>query len=423
MWACDKTGLNGRNARLWRGFLVVILAMAVAVGGLAAVGAGPAAAAPTAPELTAAMAVTEAPAAAPTAAERSAAVPAAVAPTAKVSATGLPDNGWTSHAIGNDASWQAVAYGGPAGAELFVALDWGIGITATSPDGLNWTLHEAVSDDWTEWSSVTWGGRPGAERFVAVSSTGTSMYSEDGLTWHLQPSAFTDSWSSVTWGGPPGEELFVAVGNYGSYPDPRLTKIMTSVDGTNWQRSGIAGVSDAWQSVTYGGPSDEKVFVAVSHGSSTEVITSVDGLAWEEQDSGERHSWRSITYGGAAGNERFVAVGGSGVMTSSNGFDWDSQTPSSTNEWLSVTSGTPAGQGLFVAVGGSQSMYSFDGTTWAAHPTGLNQGIKSVTYGGPEGSEQFVAVAQDGPGNRVITSPMVFEEPLPGFSASSVEFW
>jgi hypothetical protein len=209
---------------------------------------------------------------------------------------------------------------------------------------------------------------------------------------------------SVTWGGPTGQELFVAVGH---------NTVLTSQDGIIWTPRN-AGVNNNWTSVTWGGGEGQELFVAVglsSNGNS--VITSQDGINWTALENRQLDGflWSSVTWGGPAGQEVFVAVSRNGqgrhVMTSQDGINWTiRETPQ--NYWSSVTWGGPAGQKLFVAVsdlGTSEVMTSPDGITWNLQlsPRGFNW--PSVTWGGPAGQELFVAVSRIGSGNRVMTSP------------------
>jgi hypothetical protein len=83
------------------------------------------------------------------------------------------------------------------------------------------------------------------------------------------------------------------------------------------------------------------------------------------------------------------------------GINWLSRTSAENNAWYSVT----YGNGLFVAVAnngiGNRVMTSPDGITWTSRTSAADNSWKSVTYG----NGLFVAVAQSGTGNRVMTSP------------------
>jgi LPXTG-motif cell wall-anchored protein len=182
----------------------------------------------------------------------------------------------------------------------------------TSPDGITWTLRTTPANTWY---SVTWGGPVGAQLFVAVGGAGTVMTSPDGINWTSQTSAANNLWRSVTWGGPTGQEKYVAVSDTGSN-----NRVMTSPNGTTWT-SQTSAANNEWHSVTWGGPTGQEKYVAVSRsGTGNRVMTSPDGITWTSQTSAVENSWRSVTWGGPTGQEKFVAVAASGsgnrVMTS-----------------------------------------------------------------------------------------------------------
>jgi len=172
----------------------------------------------------------------------------------------------------------------------------------TSPDGKQWTLNEAVIDEYWKrgyddhFNGVTYGNG----LFVAVGGTGYPVVglvrtSADGKNWTRQTLSdgyFTD----VTY----GNGLFVAVGEAGL--------IMTSTDGRNWSRE-ISGTREWLTSVSYG----DGLFVVV--GEWGVILTSSDGKNWNKQTSGTRHDLRGITYG----NGLFVAVGDGVILTLRSG--------------------------------------------------------------------------------------------------------
>jgi hypothetical membrane protein len=122
--------------------------------------------------------------------------------------------GWFSSFF-SDINWYSVAWGGPAGGEVFVAVaisGFGNRVMMSSPDGITWTLRTSAADN--GWYSVAWGGPAGGEVFIAVAISGFGnrvMSSPDGITWTLRTSAADNDWLSVAWGGPAGGEVFVAV--------------------------------------------------------------------------------------------------------------------------------------------------------------------------------------------------------------------
>lgn len=316
-----------------------------------------------------------------------------------------PGVDWTLRTAGGDKQWYAITWGGPAGAEKYVATGIG-GALMTSPDGATWTT--VTTPDATNWISVVWGGPANDRKFVAVgdSLSRRVMTSPDGVTWTLQTAANTSAnWYAVTWGGPTGQEQFVAVAGSG--------QVMTSPDGVTWTAR-TAAANSIWTSVIWAGPAGQEKFVAVGlpNNGSIPVMTSPDGITWTAQTPAANNNWITVTWGGPAGNQKFVAVATSGtgnrVMTSPDGVTWAAQASPADNNWNSVVWGGPAGLQQFVAVAssgtGNRVMTSPDGVTWTAHASPADNNWEDLVWGGPSGSEQFVAVATGGDANRVMTS-------------------
>ncbi|HEX2851818.1 MAG TPA: hypothetical protein VHO24_01175 [Opitutaceae bacterium] len=137
-------------------------------------------------------------------------------------------------------------------------------------------------------------------------------------------------------------------------------------------------------------------FVAV--GSSGQVLTSPDGLAWTPRVSTTSFRLRGV----ASSPDLFVAAGHNGtILTSPDGVVWTSRS-SGTVETLR---GTAASSTAFVAVGGNSASSirrSADGITW-------NPGIVSASPFTPGalravawGNSQFIAVGSQ---STVLTSP------------------
>ena len=173
--------------------------------------------------------------------------------------------------------------------------------------------------------------------------------------------------------------------------------------GTNWTSSRIIPNGIQWKSIAYG--NGLFVALAINGSTSTDVMTSPDGINWTSRVSPAANGWDSITYG----NGLFVAVAVSAnsvsneIMTSPDGINWTSRVSPGANSWTSVT----YGNGLFVAVPGvgsyaNQVMVSPDGINWVLHGTPASNSFNSVTYG----NGLFVAVADNGSTSTdVMTSP------------------
>jgi hypothetical protein len=155
-----------------------------------------------------------------------------------------------------------------------------------------------------------------------------------------------------------------------------------------------SGTTEELNSVTFGGSlSRQSLFVAV--GAAGAIVTSTDGVSWQDQTSPTPLS----LYGIAFGNDQFVAVGGNevagaGVILSGapSGLAWTLE-PESNNLSESLTGITYA-NGQFVAVGNNQVLTSADGNNWSALPTEPS-GITAPTvdlYSTAYGSNLFVTV-------------------------------
>ena len=325
---------------------------------------------------------------------------------------------WTSQTSAANTQWTSMAWGGPVGSQLFVAvgryLNGTVTTVMTSPDGLTWTSRTATANVY--WTSVAWGGAPGSEKFVAVALEGNVMTSPDGITWTSRTPAIANKmWKSVTWGGPAGQEQFVAV-NSNNASDA----VMTSPDGVTWTARTIPS-NGMWASVTWGGATGNQKFVAVAgFGVASCVMTSSDGITWAPTPvaapSGGRQ-WSSVAWGGPAGNQRFVAVAanapaGDRLMTSPDGLTWTTSNQVAADmQWNAVAWGGPVGDQTFVAVAGFGSgnrvVTSPDGITWTSQTSPIDSWA-AVTWGGPAGGQKFVAVAASG---GVMTSVSTLTAP------------
>lgn len=280
--------------------------------------------------------------------------------------------------------WRSVTYGN--GRFVAVASAPGNPRTAYSTDGHNWTNGTSIYSK--EFKSVAYGGPSGSELFVAVGDGGTVMTSPDGDTWTSQTAAASNNWESVTFGG----GLFVAVSISGTG-----NRVMTSPDGVTWT-SRSSAADNYWWSVAYGGGT----FAAVSSdGSGSRVMTSTDGVTWTSRATPDK-GWRGITYGGSPGNEGFVAVGDTGVVMTSgitgsavtpafdtpvrttDGFTVDVTNYDASYSWNSsvdagaVSAGTPSGSTLPLTVTGLTAGESAT-ITMGTSRSGYSSGSGTVT--------------------------------------------
>ena len=148
--------------------------------------------------------------------------------------------------------WKGVTYGDGK----FVAVG-GVSVNqptvAYSTNGVSWT--DVPNVPLGNWDGVTYGGPPGAEVFVAVSMDGPNgvMTSTDGVSWTARPSPGAIPVRSVAW----GNGLFMAVSSSGSPLG------MVSSDGITWVpvKDSVLDAGE-WMSVVHA----EGRFVGVGYG-------------------------------------------------------------------------------------------------------------------------------------------------------------
>jgi hypothetical protein len=205
--------------------------------------------------------------------------------------------------------------------------------------------------------------------YVAVGDLGTIITSSDGTNWQRRVSGVTDSLRDCAYGG--GQ--YVAVGDYGV--------VLTSPDLATWTLQ-YADTFFALNGVTYG----NGLFVAV--GEETTICTSPNGIVWTQRGAGEWQLY-DVAYGGGA----FVAVGGkppvpgsgtlttvSVILSSVDGFVWTRRALTSEAPLVSVAYAA----GTFAAVGGSLNVWSSTNLVdWQTTPSHIYP-LTSISYGAGE---------------------------------------
>ncbi|WP_461255548.1 hypothetical protein [Treponema sp. R80B11-R83G3] len=306
---------------------------------------------------------------------------------------GKKDNGVTWKAVTNTTfgtgKIQAIAWGGAAGQEKFVAGS-DDGKMAYSSDGITWTTVADSKLGYIE--AITYGNG----KFVAVGYSKIA-YSSDGVTWTAVTTA--SSANAIAWGGAAGQEKFVA-GEDGS--------IAYSSDGVTWTRVfvndifgnvnnnilGIAYSDDYWGAGT-------AKFVAVGY--LGKMAYSSDGVTWTAV--ADTKFGRNIS-GIAWGFLRFVAVGQDKVAESTDGIIWiDRLGDIPMDNTIGGGSAITYGNGKFVAVGSNgKAAYLSDpdengagGNYWTAianttFNTSNSIATKSQILGIAYGNGKFVAV-------------------------------
>jgi len=218
---------------------------------------------------------------------------------------------WASSNSGQFGTLYAVA---SDGTQALVAQQ----LVYNSADLVTWDSHaSAISPQII--NKIVWNGN----MFVAVGNAGGIMTSTNGATWVARDSGVNTYIADVIWSG----EKFVALENIGG--------LITSVDGITWTRlSSFLFLGGFWDLEWDG----NKYIVAGSEGINGVILTSTDGLNWEQQTLGADTGLSGIVWTG----QYFIAVGTAGtIMTSSDGYAWTQQTsPASTNLYDIAWNGT-----------------------------------------------------------------------------------
>jgi hypothetical protein len=275
---------------------------------------------------------------------------------ADASWTAIPpgtENGTTT-TFGPNGIITRLVYGGGK----YVAVG-GAGKIAWSEDGIDWTAVPAGTTDGTTTfaetetiTGVAYGGPEGEEVFVAVGSNGKIAYSSDGAAWTAIPPGTADDTTTtlydsgsgydqtvitVRYGGTDENKGFIAVSGYdGAYSTDGIhwkarflalsvrdlawvgdkwiafsnTHRYTSTDGSTWDNIETSGVGD---SLAYGGGKIVLVGSGGRIGYSTNGGTIFTAMSETKPfESGE--TINAVAYG----NGRFVAVGAGGKMVISN---------------------------------------------------------------------------------------------------------
>ncbi len=228
--------------------------------------------------------------------------------------------------------------------------------------------------------------------FVAVGSNGTILTSPSGGVWSPQASGTTvvlNGVASSNGAGPPGGAEWVVVGHSGT------ALYSTAANASTWAPVPAGGLppglgTTLLEQVTYGGPAGSQLFVAV--GWNGTIITSPDGLNWNQPSSGTAANLADVEY--AAG--QYVIAGWNGtLLTSPNGSTWTAQASGTAANLYDLAYGA----GTWVAVGaGGTILTSPNGVNWGAAASGTTYDPYDIIYDGC----QFVA---SGAGSTILTSP------------------
>lgn len=230
---------------------------------------------------------------------------------------------WTPHALSPSSYWDSICWGN--GHFVAVGCEFGgTAYTATSADGITWSVVSGTYATVSKLTGVTWA--PALSLFVALhKDTGDAVTSADGVTWAFHALAVPHAgWLSNCMCWSPDRALLVAV---------KPGNVMTSSNGTTWTpQTGPGGNCVCWSP-------DLGLFVAAGDfGNGHGIATSPDGVTWTTQTTptaGGSGDWPTGGYTGVAWSETrraLIAVTSSVVgheieiISSVDGINWTIRT-------------------------------------------------------------------------------------------------
>jgi len=246
--------------------------------------------------------------------------------------------------------YSSIAYG--KGTYVAVGTNNSTNYIITSNNGISWTPRTCPIINANLNSIVYANGL-----FVAVGSNidngyNKILYSRDGIAWNTIGSPANNSWQSITY----GNGRFVAVSHNGTM------RVMTSTNGINWNQTGISNNTgtSGWCSVTYG----NNQFVAVAIDGTNRVMTSPDGLNWTLRNSVNNITmWTDVVYGNGiyvAGGENNINSTDETIMFSNDAVNWQSLGGNSKDKCRSLT----YTNGVFLFIGETYFYYSTNAINW-----------------------------------------------------------
>ena len=321
---------------------------------------------------------------------------------------------WVAADQTETAEWKGIAYGngkyvavsaGPSGQNDTVgntrvmwstdAITWNAASAVSTTIDVNYHPYTAQRE--MKWADIAYGEPNGQPTFVAVAYIGLGnrfMYSHDGINWtgsglapgQPNPSNSADNpdgeYDSIRWNGVAyGDGKFVAIASESS-----SVRCKYSTDGIIWYDGANGLPYRNFQSITYGEPNGQSMWVVVAEKTSTEVgcaYYSYDGINWVEATGVDSNGWVKVTYGEPNGTPRFMAVADHvsspesdfTAMSSPDGINWTAfRGPANiTSSWNSMSfRALSYGDAKFVTIadwsGSSYDTniigYSFDGDSW-----------------------------------------------------------
>ena len=222
------------------------------------------------------------------------------------------------------ANWMSVAWSPTLRLLVMVSNSDATYAVQTSPDGITWTQRVGLPAN--TWRSVCWSPALGIFCAVGHGATNRIMTSPDGINWTSRTPAQANNLNYVIWS--PELNLFAVTSQDG------VNRVQTSPDGINWTVR--VAPAKLWNSLSYS-PSLH-MFCATADDTLTtsNVMTSVDGITWTQQTSASAGAFRRSAWSASLG--MFVTVSYSNYisMYSTNGSTWTTVAFSSVAQWGAV---------------------------------------------------------------------------------------
>ena len=243
---------------------------------------------------------------------------------------------WTAQVQAATITAAGIAYGNGS----FVVLSSTNNVSNSTTDGITWATRSVTA---SAVNSLSFNGTV----FCAVTTSGASFASSNGINWYSVGLPASNQWYDVAF----GNGVWVMAATNGSFA--------VSKDGMSWTPATLPANS-LYRAICFGGG----LFVAVTYNGNT-VVTSPDGFNWTVRTLPYTAYWCAIAHNGTS----FAIVGGNSgnnnavALQSSDGITWNQRTIVAA-QWacLSVNGGTFVALASTPATNGAAT--STDGITW-----------------------------------------------------------
>ena len=269
-----------------------------------------------------------------------------------------------------DQNWLGVCYSSALG--LFVAVaSNGTHRSATSSDGITWTIHTDAVADASAWADVCWSSDLGL--FCAV-GTNVIMYSSTGTSWTAgTPPGTSKNWTSICWAGGTIQKFVVVASSGGGSND-----YMYSSNGSSWTQQNLTGTAYNWVCIRY---SSDLGMIGVVGGNTGVWVYSTNGTSFTQVATGlGSNAFSALCWSHSL--TLWIMANSSSIYYSSNGTSWsDVSAPSSANWAAAIALDPVALTGTWASTDGTDT-FSGEGSL-GGPPTG--------TWNSTEGTDALAA--------------------------------